>query len=464
MRAWLFGVALALALPAAARAQDQGPEEALRQRKQVALTKGVRWLAEQQEPDGSWKYDNSPLQLSYYPMTQGVTALCAFALLKCGVEPGDPTIEKAFAYMRAQELQHTYSVSCVLLAIEARINYEPPPEEDRAQTSERRRRGGGGRSPQDLDLARRCVEFLRAHQQVGLWRYPSGTQEDVSNTQYAMLALDAAERLKLDVPRDMYEKVAARLLEAQEKDGDPVPPFAVPGADQTFRELRAIQADLEKEIRTLERKFRRDPAAPDKDGMTLDDHMQTAERGAARRIYESGERPAMRARGWAYFLPGEGGQPWQTTVNGSMTASAVAALFICKSRLEGTSRWERELEPRVNQALRDGAAWLAKNYSITGNPGSDKHHFYYLYGFERAGILGLIGRFGDHDWYQEGCELFLGRQRADGMWTAGFAGTSGPVPDTCFALLFLARGTTPVINVPRRVMTGGNAYGGGGGQ
>ncbi|MCW8140832.1 MAG: terpene cyclase/mutase family protein [Planctomycetota bacterium] len=461
MRATIFTLALALAPLGVARAQDApDPDAVLRQRKKTALTKGVRWLAEQQQPDGSWAYENAPLQLSVYPMTQGVTALCAFALLKCGVEPADPVIEKAFAFIRAQELQHTYSVSCVLLAIEAKTNYEPPPEEERAQTGERRRAPrGAGRNPQDIELARRCVEFLRAHQQVGLWRYPSGSQEDVSNTQYALLALDAAERLGINVPKEVYEKVALRLLEGQEKEGDPVPQFPVPGADRTFRELKKIQQELENEIRTLERRFRKDPAERDKEGKNLDDHMQTAERGAARRILESNERRPMHARGWAYFLPGTGGQMWQTTTNGSMTASAVAALFICKAQLEGTPRWERELKPRVDQALRDGCAWLAKNYSVTSNPGADKHLFYYLYGFERAGILGLIGRFGEHDWYQDGCELFLARQDASGMWSAGFQGTSGPVPDTCFGLLFLARGTTPVIKVPRRVMTGGDNYG-----
>jgi hypothetical protein len=47
-----------------------------------------------------------------------------------------------------------------------------------------------------------------------------------------------------------------------------------------------------------------------------------------------------------------------------------------------------ELKPRVNQALRDGAAWLAKNYSVSANPGGSLHHYYYLYGLERAGRRG----------------------------------------------------------------------------
>lgn len=429
------------------------PDEVLRQQKQTAVVKGCRWLSEQQQPDGSWTYENTPLQLSYFPMNQGSTALAIFALLKCGVEPDDPAIEKGFAFIRSQPLQYTYAVCCVLLAIEARNNYEAPVDVSASGTTERRK--PSARINRDLDLARQCVDFLSRHQQVGLWRYPSGAQEDVSNTQYAMLALDAAERLGINVGKDVYEKVATRLVDAQEKTGDVVPTFPVPGADRTFRELRAIQEDMEKEIRSIERRFKKDPNAPDRDGLTARDHTETVERGAARRIYETAERPIMRARGWAYFLPGETGQAWQTTVNGSMTASGVAALFICKSRLEGTPRWERELKTKVDQALRDGAAWLAKNYSVRGNPGSDKHLYYYLYGFERAGILGLIAKFGDHDWYTEGCEFFLSQQTAEGRWNAGFAGTSGPIPDTCFALLFLARGTTPVIAVPRRVMTGG---------
>lgn len=449
---------LVLGLAALARAQAPAdPEAALRQQKQTAITRGVRWLSEQQKPDGSWTYDNKPLILEYYPMTQGVTALSAFALLKCGVEPSDPVLEKAFAYIRSQELKWTYEVSCVLLAIEAKANPEARADEDEGGTTTRRAPRGRA-TPADMDLARRCVEFLVRHQQVGLWRYPSGSQEDVSNTQYALLALDAAERLGIAVPKEVYEKVALRLLEGQEKDGEVVPTFPVPGADRSFRELKAIQEDMEKEIRALEKRFKKDPNKPDADGQTLADRTATVERGAARRILETGERPPMKARGWAYFLPGTSGHTWQTTPNGSMTASGLAALFICKSRLEGTPKWG-PLQARVDQALRDAAAWLAKNYSISSNPSGTIHAYYYLYGFERAGILGLIGRFGEHDWYMEGCDHLLKSQLGNGEWNAALRGTGGPVPDTCFALLFLARGTTPVVKVPRRVMTGGNTYG-----
>jgi hypothetical protein len=454
------GLALVLAVVCAgsARAQDPAdPDAALRQRKQTAVTKGCRWLCEQQKPDGSWTYDNSPLQLQAYPMTSGVTALCAYTLLRCGIDPDDEHIEKAFAFIRSQDLQWTYAVSCILLAIEARANYEPPPADEPSAGTSERRRHGGRRTPADMALAQRCLEFLHGNQQVGLWRYPSGAQEDVSNTQYALLALDAAERLGLSVPRDMYEKVVVRLLEAQEKDGPVVPTFPVPGADRTYRELKKMQADLEKQIHSLERRYRRDPDKPDGEGLTLHDRTETVERGAAARLLETNERATMKARGWAYFPPGMSGQPWQMTANGSMTASGLAALFICKSHLEGTARYERELKPQVDQALRDGAAWLAKNFSVAQNPCGQLHHYYYMYGLERAGILGLIGRFGTHDWFDEGCDMFLGHQGADGGWNAQFQGTAGAVPDTCFALLFVCRGTTPVVSVPRRVMTGGGA-------
>lgn len=473
----ILALALAAALTAPAAAQDAGPvvppppgmdpapgpaagdpQAALKQRKQTALTKGVRFLVQQQQADGSWTYANAPfvLDAKFFPMAQGSTALVCYALLKCGVDPADPALQKGFQFIHAQELKHTYAVSCVLLALEARANPQVAPEvsDDKGSSVRKPKRPP---PPQDLALARRCVDFIVQHQQPkGLWRYPSGDQEDISNTQYAMLALDAAERMNVPVPREVYEKVAARLLESQEKDGEEVPYFPVPGAEKTFRELKKIQDEMEKEILKLEAKFKKAKDGRDQDGQTLEDRTGTVERGASKKILETGERRTFKSRGWPYMPPGApGGQDWHKTVTGSMTASGLAAMFICKARLEGQPRYERELKGKIDEALRDGAAWLAKHYTVNQNPGFALHHYYYLYGLERAGILGVIPKFGDHDWYQEGCEQVLAQQReSDGGWHID-SSTAGPVPDSAFALLFLARGTTPVVNVPRRVMTGG---------
>src|SRR5581483_657512 len=51
--------------------------------------------------------------------------------------------------------------------------------------------------------------------------------------------------------------------------------------------------------------------------------------------------------------------------------------------------------------------------------GGFMHHYYYMYGLERAGILGLIPKFGEHDWYDKGCHMFVDGQKGDGSWDAG---------------------------------------------
>src|SRR5205823_2464001 len=73
------------------------------------------------------------------------------------------------------------------------------------------------------------------------------------------------------------------------------------------------------------------------------------------------------------------------------------------------------------------------------------------------GVLLLVPRFGEHDWYDEGSKELLREQRADGSWDKGHAGTVGPMCDTCFALLFLSRGTTPIVRIPTRTATGPGA-------
>ncbi|HEY7159336.1 MAG TPA: DUF4159 domain-containing protein [Gemmataceae bacterium] len=70
--------------------------------------------------------------------------------------------------------------------------------------------------------------------------------------------------------------------------------------------------------------------------------------------------------------------------------------------------------------------------------------FYGLYGIERTGRLTGQRFLGGHDWYEIGCRYLVGVQKGDGSWQRqGIDGS--PLVATSFALLFLAKGRTPVL-------------------
>jgi hypothetical protein len=78
------------------------------------------------------------------------------------------------------------------------------------------------------------------------------------------------------------------------------------------------------------------------------------------------------------------------------------------------------------------------------------------YAVERAGDIARVDRMGDHDWFGEGAEWFIAIQSKNGAWGADqpkgrASDVAGPMDagdvlaSTCFALLFLARATPPVL-------------------
>ena len=116
----------------------------------------------------------------------------------------------------------------------------------------------------------------------------------------------------------------------------------------------------------------------------------------------------------------------------------------------------------MNQAIRDGCAWLAKYFSPTANPstgtaGQTKTtgwKYYYLSSCERAGVLAGTYRFGTHDRWEEGAAHLIEQQQAEGSWPD--ATGMSRLGRTSFALLFLKRATIPLVPLPpKRVMTGG---------
>jgi ferric-dicitrate binding protein FerR (iron transport regulator) len=154
----------------------------------------------------------------------------------------------------------------------------------------------------------------------------------------------------------------------------------------------------------------------------------------ARPDVASGAMGQYEPAGWGYFAEGKAGKG----ATGSMTVGGMGALSIL-DYIQGKN-WKADAD--VLEALN----WVTVNFSVTENPGRGAtHHYYYLYGLERAGVLYGTERFGPHEWYPLGANYLLQNQQADGSWAGGGKG-DGPI-DTCFAILFLKRATRPLQDV-----------------
>ena len=111
----------------------------------------------------------------------------------------------------------------------------------------------------------------------------------------------------------------------------------------------------------------------------------------------------------------------------TMSAGGVGSLVIFRWLLH---------KPWADQPpIRKGMEWLDAN----GKGKLPKWHIYYLYGVERAGMLYGTDLIGTRDWYDEGARWLIDHQADNGSWRNE--------TDTCFAILFLKRATTPLPGV-----------------
>jgi len=303
-----------------------------------------------------------------------------------------------------------YAVACTILLYDALYRRE---RGDRISYP--------GRARKEIE---RLVDFLVEHQaDSGGWRYPY-TREvaekrgfptaDMSVTQYVLLALNTAARGGVKVPASTFERALEFVLGAQQPEGPAV-------------ELRLDNPNFE------EGGDYGPPTIP---------------------------VPGARARGWGYTD--------LSRVYGSMTVGGISCLAILKERLRAADALPRDRVRRIDRAILDGLGWVSHHFDVTQNPRHANWHFYYLYGLERAGSLLGLEHFGEHDWYRTGAEYLIAAQvrndgPQDGHWPAfskpgqGVSTYHGPVIQTCFALLFLERGTEPPAEPVRpAVVTGGD--------
>ncbi len=145
--------------------------------------------------------------------------------------------------------------------------------------------------------------------------------------------------------------------------------------------------------------------------------------------------------GWGYNNMGvhDGSSGPESSISndsyGSMTVGAVGGVCIYDKFL-GTD-W------RSDVVVTKGVDWIARNYDFKHNPKKKWVYMYYLYGLERAGILYGTEHFGKNEWYPDGANHLLDSQKPDGKWEMPESALA-PLTDTCFAILFLRRGTAPL--------------------
>jgi len=163
---------------------------------QQSIDRGVAYLRSTQEDRGSWK--------EYTGQNGGLTALCTLALLTAGVAPDDPAITKSLQYLRKIEPSETYSVALQTLVL-CEIG-----------------------AASDLVRIRRNVAWLEQQQVTddtvisrnGGWGYGGGRSGgDPSNSQFALLALDAAEQRGVPVTPITYERAAKYWSSRQTPEG-----------------------------------------------------------------------------------------------------------------------------------------------------------------------------------------------------------------------------------------------------
>ncbi|MGB2754622.1 MAG: DUF4159 domain-containing protein [Phycisphaerae bacterium] len=137
--------------------------------------------------------------------------------------------------------------------------------------------------------------------------------------------------------------------------------------------------------------------------------------------------------GWGYVYR----DPDPNEAYGSMTAAALASLYLCAERL--APQESADDAGQRSAAIEQGLQWIAEHYSLDENPNRGAAWYYFwLYSLERAGVTSGRRTFGPHDWFREGTALLVKGQRADGSW-------SNHLYQDALALLFLAKGFKPLL-------------------
>ncbi len=184
--------------------QAQPPRQARREplvdQVRRAIDKGVKFLREEQRPDGKWS--DSGLAIDH---RGGATCLALLALLNAGVPPNDPAIVRGLNYIRTLTRPTTYVRSLQTMVYVEAGNFDDRQriQENVSHLIETRKRDKNGKL-QGWSYDRPGSPNL----------YP-----DNSNSQYAMLALHMGRVGGARIDPAIWKEILAFYQESQNDDG-----------------------------------------------------------------------------------------------------------------------------------------------------------------------------------------------------------------------------------------------------
>ncbi len=340
-----------------------------------AIERGVSWLKETQDSNGSWHYEHDKEDCpGLTTACQGATALAVYALLESGGDVQDVAIRNGLDLLldvrvpdrkdsrRAlPEIGSVYTDSITCMAFSAALH-------DLDRSKKRKSTTGEFRKTLRANLEILAGRLVASQGSTGAWSYQTFSRKstsnprfrlrssyDHSNTQFALLGLASAAGAGVSIPKNTWGRILEHLRKSRQEDG-----------------------------------------------------------------------------GWSY----SGRKQYRSTE--SMTSAGVGGMILALQALQPKiSGEEIRANSGVAGGLKWMVKEYSLNESrrgpVLGRLNRGGWGFYYsAYSLERAMMLSEIKLLdGKYDWYRDGSNRLLRMQGLDGAWSS--------TVDTAFALLFLKR-------------------------
>lgn len=182
----------------------------LAMRADAATWSGIQFLMKRQHPDGTWFDWLEPMHPS------GMTSLCAYALYKAGMPREHATLQLALAYLDTHPAEYTYDAALRILLY---TSLDPERWSERIE--------------QAAEVLLYVPDMYYTYQFAG----GKGGGGDMSNHQFAVVALHALDDHGFELDKKLWERLAERVVANQHDlgsfgyypDADATPTMALAG-------------------------------------------------------------------------------------------------------------------------------------------------------------------------------------------------------------------------------------------